>query len=1102
MKKLFSALLFLALASSAHAQNAVQLPYAAQAVADIGNGPVKVRVTQGNASIFTAQGSGVGSTSGASTSLTLTATPAVAPLVGGVVSGSGIASGTTIAAYNGTTGITLSGLATVPTSTVVSWGAACPASAAGIPTQFIQASASADFYLLYTRARVCAISPGGANNALLIEPIFYDSTTQTDIATQVPNHSIAVGTGTDAGFRSVGPCAAGQSPVWTGASDPTCGATAGGINIISYGADPTGIFDSTPAIQRALNVASISGQSVYAPCGVYSTNTALLIYSNTEFFGAGWCATIKGVTNFAPFNAGPFTGVYTLLTNADYTSGNSNILVRGIALDATLPSGNAHNVLLYKVTAPRISQVYTLNGNDGIACVSTVDCRAWGNKIIGPRNAGLDSWGGFTETVYTDNYVDCSSNAGTYGMLMTGSLNATTTATSKRGIYTNNTVKNCPVLGAWVQGGAVGASAGAVEDSIVTNNSFLNTGTIRVSDASRVVIDSNVIRTTPNNAIVLATEISGGTQNDVIVTNNILSDLNTSGGTDDFDNSGISVGIGSSNTTIRNNRVVGATQKYTVAVQAGANKTHIGPNDFTAGSSGLYINSGTATFIYEENNASGVYDLYNAVDLHSGLGVFFNNAANNDNFYTRWDGVNGLCTNRGGGANLYCLDASGNINTATWNGAVVAGQYGGTGVANTGKTITLGGNLTTSGGFASTFTMTGVTGVTFPTSGTLATTAGIATALPSATSSQLYVGTGAAGAAGVASTLPTAAMPALTGDITNSAGSLATTLASIITAGGPIGSATVTPIITYDAKGRLTAVSSATITPAIGSVAGLATGVATALGVNVGTAGAFVVNGGALGSPSSAGTIPAHTLGGTVSGGGNQINNVIIGTSTPLAGTFTVLTTTTGGASIGGSTGGVTLDIGGTTRQRSGSALNYNNAADSANFSTAFTAAGLRTNSNGGSDLMVLTTGGALTLAGSVTATLANTATTSAVCYNTGTGLITYDGTIGTCTVSDGRLKNVEGPLTGSLNKLLQINGVYYDWKDPAMGKGRQVGIIAQDVEKVYPELVSTDSEGRKSADYQRLTAPIIEALRELKADNDSLRACNESWKCRVFGWR
>lgn len=70
------------------------------------------------------------------------------------------------------------------------------------------------------------------------------------------------------------------------------------------------------------------------------------------------------------------------------------------------------------------------------------------------------------------------------------------------------------------------------------------------------------------------------------------------------------------------------------------------------------------------------------------------------------------------------------------------------------------------------------------------------------------------------------------------------------------------------------------------------TGVATALGVNVGSAGAFVTFNGALGSPSSVGTMPAHTLGGTIAGGGNQINNIIIGTTTPLSGSFTTLTAT------------------------------------------------------------------------------------------------------------------------------------------------------------------------------------------------------------------
>ena len=65
----------------------------------------------------------------------------------------------------------------------------------------------------------------------------------------------------------------------------------------------------------------------------------------------------------------------------------------------------------------------------------------------------------------------------------------------------------------------------------------------------------------------------------------------------------------------------------------------------------------------------------------------------------------------------------GTLTTGTWNASVITGQYGGTGVANTGKSLTLGGDLTTSGAFASTFTMTAPTSLTFPVSGTLATQA-------------------------------------------------------------------------------------------------------------------------------------------------------------------------------------------------------------------------------------------------------------------------------------------------------------------------------------------------------------------------------------------
>ena len=66
----------------------------------------------------------------------------------------------------------------------------------------------------------------------------------------------------------------------------------------------------------------------------------------------------------------------------------------------------------------------------------------------------------------------------------------------------------------------------------------------------------------------------------------------------------------------------------------------------------------------------------------------------------------------------------GTIAAGAWNGTVIGSTYGGTGVNNGSSTITLGGNLVTSGAHATTLTTTGTTGVTLPTTGTLATLAG------------------------------------------------------------------------------------------------------------------------------------------------------------------------------------------------------------------------------------------------------------------------------------------------------------------------------------------------------------------------------------------
>ncbi len=82
---------------------------------------------------------------------------------------------------------------------------------------------------------------------------------------------------------------------------------------------------------------------------------------------------------------------------------------------------------------------------------------------------------------------------------------------------------------------------------------------------------------------------------------------------------------------------------------------------------------------------------------------------------------------------------------------------------------------------------------------------------------------------------------------------------------------------------------------------------------------------------------------------------------------------------------------------------------------------------------------------------------------------------------SDARLKKDIRPIENALGKLLSIKGVGFSWVDELMGKGPDIGILAQDVETVFPELVSSVDQKYKSVKYLGLIPVLIEAIREME---------------------
>ncbi|MCU0338949.1 MAG: tail fiber domain-containing protein [Spirosomaceae bacterium] len=99
--------------------------------------------------------------------------------------------------------------------------------------------------------------------------------------------------------------------------------------------------------------------------------------------------------------------------------------------------------------------------------------------------------------------------------------------------------------------------------------------------------------------------------------------------------------------------------------------------------------------------------------------------------------------------------------------------------------------------------------------------------------------------------------------------------------------------------------------------------------------------------------------------------------------------------------------------------------------------------------------------------------------------------------VSDRRLKKDFKPLANSLSNLLKTSTYHYYWKTDSNSKDLQTGVIAQELREIFPELVHEDDKGMLSVNYVGLIPHLIEAVKELKKENEYLKSQNEKYNER-----
>ena len=160
---------------------------------------------------------------------------------------------------------------------------------------------------------------------------------------------------------------------------------------------------------------------------------------------------------------------------------------------------------------------------------------------------------------------------------------------------------------------------------------------------------------------------------------------------------------------------------------------------------------------------------------------------------------------------------------------------------------------------------------------------------------------------------------------------------------------------------------------------------------------------------------------------------------------------------------------------------------------------GIRDNSTDGHDSFAVVSGDggyysgnqytklAFRVSGSGDTTVGGTLTTEGSLAVTGD--ITATGDVTAYHSSDRRLKDNIKPIPWAIEKLTKIGGYSFDWNDDSSNTGHDIGVIAQEIEEVLPEIVIERDNGYKAVRYEKIVPLLIEAIKEQQLQIDELKS-------------